>query len=103
MNKSFETYPYYISNSGIYGRIYREPKRRFAKRGVFARVCASVCAFAGRLRSIRAIRIAAVSVSAAGLFAVAGLLETGLLPIVSGLLLASLCSAILVLFLRKNK
>lgn len=103
MNKSYELSPSNYSESGIFGRIYAQPKNSRARRGSIARMFASAVSFVNRMKAIKAVKCAVVAFFSVELLATAILLETGILPIFSALLLGSLGAVFLGIFLRKPK
>lgn len=99
MNKTYETFAKYYSNSGI----YMQPKKRHGRRGSFARTLASASALLERIKSIRALKTAVLALSAIGFAATFGLLEIGLLSVVSALCLGSFSALLFCLFFHKKK
>ena len=99
MNKTYEVFAKYYSNSGI----YMQPKKRIGRRGSFARTLASVSAFLERIKAIRALKVVMLALSAVGFIATFGLLEVGLLSVLSALFLGGLSALLFCLFLHKKK
>lgn len=103
MNKIYELSPSNHSEIGIFGRIYAQPKKVRGRRGSLARMFASVVSFVNRMRAIKAVRLSATVFFSAMLLSMAVLLETGILPVFSALILGSVCATFLGVFLRKSK